>query len=308
MLRGEDIQAGEQAFLDPITQVSFYNCVLRSNNAPATCQFIPESSSSDGFMAECMAYNDIPLPYFLKTYGFSRAEYQGDGNYLLVLTEPVEFNLAFDLQKRMTEGRRYSEEEIKVITKICIEGVAALWKSTQLTNVGHGNLTPSSVFMTKKGTYKLGTFNRALAFKKEQTPYACYLHPRTGKGELEIINADFFAIGMIIYQLSALNNQAVPTLNTSKVNTRSQWRSFNYTDGRLEEIWMELIETNKTTSSTDRIFKLANILKTFPQSQSSSSITAPLAPPRDLQPPSLISQLVHWELNMRTPHWSRPSY
>jgi hypothetical protein len=166
----------------------------------------------------------------------------------------------------MTEGRRYTEEEIKVITKVCIEGVAALWKSSQLTNRGHGNLTPSSVFLTKEGTYKLGSFNSALAFKKERTPYACYLHPRTGKDTVDIIETDFFAIGMLIYQLIALNNQAMPTLNTSKANTRSQWRSFNYTDGSLEEIWIELIETNKTTSSTDRIFKLSNILKNFPMS------------------------------------------
>ena len=364
MMRVENIHVGEQVFLDPMTQVSVYDCVMQANQIPAACHYIPETDTSAGFMEQHKAYNDIMTPYFLKTYDFTRADYEGQGSYMLMLTEPVQFNLAFDLQKRMTEGRRYTEEEIKIIVKICIEGVAVLWKSTQLTNRGHGNLTPSSVFMTKEGTYKLGNFNTALAFKKEQTPYASYLHPLTGKGELGIVEADLFAIGMLIYQLSALDSQSVPNVQESPMRKRNMWRSFQYTEPRLEEIWMELIERSRNILAYERIKKLSNLAQSFPtspskavnsqlprntqhlanpqqrhsehshassssaqaahsvlaaevpqqysypqtSSQSSSSVTAPIAPPRDLQLPSLISQLAHWELNIRTPHWSRPSY
>jgi len=302
MLRAEDFQLGEQTFEDPMTQASFYSCVLRGNGAPTTCQFISETESSASFMTECMAYNDAS-PYFLKCHGFGRENYP-EGSFVLVVTEPVEYNLAVDLQRRIAEGRRYSEEEIKAIAKTCIESLAVVWRSS-IADQGHGNLTPSSVFMTKEGIYKLGSFNSALAFKKYQTPYACYLHPRAERGQVTKVEADIYATGILIYQLCALDCQGGPAFNTSDVHLKRGWTDLHYPDYHLGETWYELMKVNRTGATDERIRKLVNLSPNF-SARVVSSPRAPFPPQEDSQPPPLASQLVPWELDLRTPHWSRP--
>lgn len=255
-MKPQDLHPTGGHFTDPINGTSFWQYAI-STQQPVTCHYIPQSTPGcEGFMAECKAL-DGPSPYLLSAFGHYYDEYEGQ-KFAVVVTEPVKYNLALDLDQRRQAGRRYTEEEIKAILRTCLEGLKAI-SSNSMVDRGHGNLTLSSVFMTERGHYALGSFNSQLTFNK-QGMYANYLHPRASQGNVSRIEADLFALAVLLAQLGSLTFDCQIDVNGPALNRRKAWESLQYLDRDLADIWVDLSSSNSGDSAASRLAKHLNLL------------------------------------------------
>lgn len=149
----------------------------------------------DRFLREARLMNLVRHPNVVHTFDV------GGGEGLVYFS--MEFVDGATLES-LVEAQRFTPEEIADLTAQIVQGLDAVHEH----GISHRDLKPGNILITAEGIVKITDFGVAheegsrLTERNQRVGSVCYIAPELWSGERPTPAADFYSLGIILYELS----------------------------------------------------------------------------------------------------------